>query len=61
VLCLDVNVLLNAFNEHVARHREYTDLVNALANGSEPVGIPHVVASGFLRRARLSQLTVRGP
>lgn len=49
MICLDVNVLVNAHRLDAADHERYADLLVGLVTGSEPVGLPDVVLSGFLR------------
>jgi toxin-antitoxin system PIN domain toxin len=49
MICLDVNVLVNAHRLDAPDHHEYADLLVELANGSEPVGLSDIVLSGFLR------------
>jgi toxin-antitoxin system PIN domain toxin len=49
MICLDVNVLVNAHRLDVAEHQRYADLLVGLATGSEPLGLPDMVLSGFLR------------
>ena len=49
MICLDVNVLVNAHRLDVPDHCDYADLLVELANGSEPVGLADIVLSGFLR------------
>jgi hypothetical protein len=49
MICLDVNVLVNAHRLDVADHDGYASLLVGLATGSEPMGLPDVVLSGFLR------------
>jgi toxin-antitoxin system PIN domain toxin len=47
--CVDVNVLIYAHREDLPEHREYQRLLENLANGEEPLGLPDHVASGFVR------------
>ena len=47
--CIDVNVLLYAHREDLPQHREYRGLLEEWANADEPLGIPDLVFSGFLR------------
>ena len=49
VLCLDVNVLVSAQRADLADNERYGQLLETWANGSEPVGVPDTVLSGFLR------------
>src|SRR5699024_9252436 len=47
--CVDVNVLVYAHRADLADHEAYRDLLERLANGDEPLGLPDAVLSGFLR------------
>ncbi len=49
MLCLDVNVLVTAHREDMIDHDVQRDRLVELVNGTEPVGLPDVVISGFLR------------
>jgi toxin-antitoxin system PIN domain toxin len=49
VLCLDVNVLVSAQRADLPDNDRYGQLLESWANGLEPVGVPDVVLSGFLR------------
>lgn len=49
VLCLDVNVLVLAHRADLADNDRYGQLLESWANGLEPVGVPDMVLSGFLR------------
>jgi toxin-antitoxin system PIN domain toxin len=49
VLCLDVNVLVYAHRSDTAEHERSTSLLADWANGLEPVGLPGMVLSGFVR------------
>ena len=49
MLCLDVNVLVYAHRSDLPDHDQYVALLAQWANGSEPIGLPGVVLSGFLR------------
>ena len=49
VLCLDVNVLVSAQRADLADNERYGQLLETWANGSELVGVPDMVLSGFLR------------
>ncbi len=49
VRCLDVNVLVNAFRIDTPDHHLYEPLLTEWANGSEPLGLPDITLSGFLR------------
>ena len=47
--CVDVNVLVYAHREDVAEHQLHRTWLDLARRGPEPLGIPTVVASGFLR------------
>jgi toxin-antitoxin system PIN domain toxin len=49
VLCLDVNVLVVAQRADLPDNDRYGQLLESWANGLEPVGVPDMVLSGFLR------------
>ncbi|MGV0794408.1 type II toxin-antitoxin system VapC family toxin [Mycolicibacterium sp. XJ1819] len=49
MLCIDVNVLLHAHRADLPEHADYRPLLERLANGDEPIGVPDVVLSGFVR------------
>ncbi len=49
MLCLDVNVLVYAHRSDLPQHARCTLLLTDWANGPEPVGVPDLVLSGFLR------------
>ena len=49
MLCLDVNVLVYAHRADLPEHEQYAPLLAGWANGSEPIGLPGMVLSGFLR------------
>ncbi len=49
MICLDVNVLVTAYRADLPDHDEYKLLLDRLANGSEPLGLPDIVLSGMLR------------
>lgn len=49
MLCLDVNVLVYAHRSDVPEHERYRSLVADWANGVQPVGLPGMVLSGFVR------------
>lgn len=47
--CADVNVLLYAHRADLPEHRDYRSLLEQLGNGEEPLGLPEIVLSGFVR------------
>jgi toxin-antitoxin system PIN domain toxin len=47
--CIDVNVLVYAHRADLPEHAEYRHLLERLANDDEPLGLPEVVLSGFVR------------
>jgi toxin-antitoxin system PIN domain toxin len=49
VILPDVNLLVYAYNTADPRHDQARDWWEATVNGSVPVGLPWVVASGFIR------------
>jgi toxin-antitoxin system PIN domain toxin len=49
VLCLDVNVLVYAQRADLPDNERHGQLLEAWTNGVEPVGVPDMVISGFLR------------
>lgn len=49
MLCLDVNVLVGAQRADLDDNERYGRLLERWANGSEPVAVPDMVLSGFLR------------
>ena len=49
MLCLDVNVLVYAHRADLPDNERYGPLLETWANGSEPLGLPGMVLSGFLR------------
>jgi len=49
MLCVDVNVLVYAHRADLAEHEAYRPWWESVANGDEPVGVPDLVLSGFLR------------
>jgi toxin-antitoxin system PIN domain toxin len=49
MLCVDVNVLVYAHRADLPEHAQYRQLLERLANGDEPVGLPDLVVSGFVR------------
>jgi toxin-antitoxin system PIN domain toxin len=49
VLCLDVNVLVYAQRADLPDSERYGQRLETWANGFEPIGVPDMVLSGFLR------------
>lgn len=49
MIACDVNVLLNAQNSALDRHSDYHRWLEEALNGPEPVGVPNLVLSGYLR------------
>ncbi|MFZ5851364.1 MAG: TA system VapC family ribonuclease toxin [Actinomycetota bacterium] len=47
--CVDVNVLVSAHRADLSEHVAYRALLERLANADEPLGLPNVVLSGFVR------------
>lgn len=47
--CVDVNVLVYAHRADVPEHHAYRDRLEQWANDDEPLGVPDVVASGYVR------------
>jgi toxin-antitoxin system PIN domain toxin len=47
--CVDVNVLVYAHRPESPDHLAHRSWLDAARQGSEPVGLPAIVASGFLR------------
>lgn len=47
--CVDVNVLVYAHREDLPEHERYRALLQRLANDDEPLGLPDLVLSGFMR------------
>ena len=45
----DVNVLVYAHRADLPEHSAYRPLLERLANGDEPLGLPDLVLSGFVR------------
>jgi toxin-antitoxin system PIN domain toxin len=48
-LCVDVNVLVYAHRKDLSEHQTYRPLLERLANGEEPLGLPDIVLGGFIR------------
>lgn len=49
MLCADVNVLVYGHRADLPEHADYRELLGRIANDEEPLGVPDVVAVGFLR------------
>src|SRR5262245_16544951 len=49
MLCVDTNVLVYAHRADLAEHADYRPLLERLANDDEPLGLPDIVLSGFVR------------
>ncbi len=49
MLCVDVNLLVYAHRPESPDHVAYRAWLDTARKGAEPVGLPAVVASGFLR------------
>jgi toxin-antitoxin system PIN domain toxin len=47
--CVDVNVLVYAHRADLPEHDSYRALLEPFANDDEPLGLPGLVLSGFLR------------
>ncbi|MEB3065248.1 type II toxin-antitoxin system VapC family toxin [[Mycobacterium] zoologicum] len=47
--CVDVNVLVYAHRWDLPEHDDYRGLLERLANDDEPLGLPDLVLSGFVR------------
>lgn len=47
--CVDVNVLVYAHRSDLPEHDAYRPMLEELANGDEPLGLPDAVLSGFVR------------
>lgn len=47
--CIDTNVLVYAHRPDLPQHEDYRLRLEDLANGDEPLGIPDLVLSGYLR------------
>ncbi len=47
--CVDVNVLVYAHRADLTEHADYRPLLERLANDDEPLGLPDLVLSGFIR------------
>lgn len=49
MLCVDVNVLVYAHRPEATKHEAYRNWIEAARRGVEPLGIPAIVLSAFLR------------
>ena len=49
MLCVDVNVLVYAHREDLPEHPKYRRLLERLANDDQPLGLPDLTLSGFVR------------
>jgi len=49
MLCVDVNVLVYAYRADLRNHEAYRRLIERLANGDEPLGLPDSALTGFVR------------
>lgn len=47
--CVDVNLLVYAHRADLPEHADYRPLLEQLANDDEPLGLPDLVLSGFVR------------
>jgi uncharacterized protein len=47
--CVDVNVLVYAHRQDLPEHDQYRSLLERWANEEEPLGLPDIVLSGFVR------------
>ncbi|MDE0117255.1 MAG: type II toxin-antitoxin system VapC family toxin [bacterium] len=55
----DVNLLIYAYNEDVPFHQQARNWWEELANGTERVGIPWMVAAGFVRIVTQHRTVIR--
>lgn len=49
MLCVDTNVLVYGHRADLPEHADYRRLLERLANGDEPLGLPEPALSGFVR------------
>ena len=49
MLCVDANVLVYAHRQDLPEHPDYRRLLERLANGDGPVGLPDLALGGFVR------------
>lgn len=47
--CVDVNVLVYAHRQDLPEHTEYRELLERLGNEDQPLGLPDLALSGFVR------------
>ena len=47
--CVDTNVLVYAYRSDLPEHGDYRQLLELWANDDEPLGVPDLVLSGFVR------------
>ena len=47
--CFDANVLVYAHRADLPEHEDYRALLERLANDDEPLGLPDIALSGYLR------------
>ena len=47
--CVDTNVLVYAHRFDLVEHNDYREMLEIWANDDEPLGVPDVVLSGFVR------------
>ena len=47
--CVDANVLVYAHRADLPEHEDYRALLERLANDDEPLGLPDIALSGYLR------------
>lgn len=49
MIACDVNIFVSAYNRQDPRHQEYSAWLQEALNGPQPVGVPSLALSGFLR------------
>ncbi|BBX73383.1 type II toxin-antitoxin system VapC family toxin [Mycobacterium shinjukuense] len=49
MLCVDVNVVVYAHRADLPEHSHYRRLLEHLANGDQPLGLPDLALAGFVR------------
>ena len=47
--CVDANVLVYAHRADLPEHEDYRALLERLANDDEPLGVPDIALSGYVR------------